>query len=210
MATIALVHGIGGSAATMQPLADLLEHRGHDVRSITLPGHGTAPEDLVDVAWGDWLAAIPAADVLVGQSMGATLALAAAATRAPRLIVAINPPVGDEDALEGLEWRQSRGHEWLDTPEVAPGDESYARLPISALIEMVRGVLTAQLEAVAVPVLLTIGALDDSADPFAIDALAGRIVGPVTRLSLPNSGHVATLGPDLPVLVDTLERLLQQ
>jgi carboxylesterase len=210
MATIALVHGIGGSAATMQPLADLLADRGHDVRSITLPGHGTAPEDLVGVAWADWLAAIPAADVLVGQSMGATLALAAAATRGPRLVVAINPPIGDEDTLEGLEWRQSRGHESLDTPEVAPGDESYARLPISALVEMVRGVLTTRLEAVAVPVLLAIGALDDSADPFAIDALAERIGGPVTRLTLPGSGHVATLGPDLAVLVDTMEQLLQQ
>jgi carboxylesterase len=210
MATIALVHGIGGSAATMRPLAELLTARGHDVRSVTLPGHGTVPEDLAASTWGDWLAAVPAADVLVGQSMGATLVLAAAAQSTPRLVVAINPPIGDEDALEGLEWRQSRGHQWLDTPEMAAGDESYTRLPIRALIEMVRGVLGTGLEAVGVPVLLAVGALDDSADPSAIDALASRIGGPVTRLTLPNSGHVATLGPDLPMLVDALEQLLQQ
>jgi carboxylesterase len=210
MASIALVHGIGGSAATMAPLAALLAARGYDVRSVTLPGHGTAPEDLVGVAWDEWLHAIPAADVLVGQSMGATLALAAAHRGTTRLVVAINPAIGDEDVLEGLEWRQSRGHEWLDTPEVAPGDESYPRLPITALIEMVRGALTVDLEAVAVPVVLAIGALDDSADPMAVDALAARLGGPVTRLTLPASGHVASLGPDLTLLVDTLEQLLQQ
>jgi len=210
MASIALVHGIGGSAATMRPLADLLVGRGHDVRSVTLPGHGTVPEDLTGVVWSEWLAVVPSVDVLVGQSMGATLALAAASPGATRLVVAINPPIGDEDALEGLEWRQSRGHDWLDTPEAAPGDESYTRLPITALIEMVRGVLATRLETVTVPVLLAVGALDDSSDPAAIDALAARIGGPVARLVLPNSGHVATLGPDLPLLVDTLEQLLQQ
>jgi carboxylesterase len=208
--TIALVHGIGGAAATMRPLAELLTARGHDVRSVTLPGHGTVPEDLVGVTWGDWLAAVPAADVLVGQSMGATLALASAIGGAARLVVAVNPLVGDEDVVDGLEWRQSRGHEWLDTPEVAPGDESYTRLPITALIEMVRGALTTDLTAVTVPVLLAVGALDESTDPLTMDALAAQIGGAVTRLMLPNSGHVATLGPDLALLVDALERLLQQ
>jgi carboxylesterase len=206
MATIALVHGIGGSAATMQPLADLLIAAGHEVRSVTLPGHGTVPDDLVGVTWSDWLAAVPEADVLIGQSMGATLALAAAITRVPRLVVAVNPPYGDIDALEGLEWRQSRGHDWIDTPESAPGDASYPCLPITALIEMVRGVLATDLAAVRVPVLLVSGALDESADPSLADVMAATLGGSVTRLTLPNSGHVATLGPDLPLLVEAIAR----
>jgi carboxylesterase len=206
MASIALVHGIGGSAATVQPLADVLAARGHAVRSVTLPGHGTVPDDLVGVTWDDWLAAVPDAEVLIGQSMGATLALAAEATHAPRLVVAINPPYGDVDVLEGLEWRRSRGHEWLATPETTPGDASYQRLPITALIEMMRGVLATDLAAVHVPVLLVTGALDDSADPALIDLIADTLGGPVTRLTLPNSGHVATLGPDLPVLVEAIAR----
>ena len=210
MPTIALVHGIGGSAATMQPLADLLTARGHIVRMVTLPGHGTVPDDLVGVVWSDWLAAVPEADVLVGQSMGATLVLAAATTRHVRAVVAINPPAGDVDVLEGLEWRQSRGHDWLDTPESAPGDASYPRLPITALIEMVRGALAVDLPSVTAPVLLAVGALDESVDPALVDTLADAIGGLVTRLSLPNSAHVATLGPDLPLLADTLERMLQQ
>jgi esterase/lipase len=204
MASIALVHGIGGSASTMQPLAELLVAAGHEVRSVTLPGHGTVADDLVGVVWDDWLAAVPVAEVLIGQSMGATLVLAAAATREPRLVVAINPPYGDVDVLEGLAWRRSRGHEWLDTPETTPGDASYQRLPITALIEMMRGVLATDLAAAQV--LLVSGALDDSADPALIDLIADTLGGPVTRLTLPNSGHVATLGPDLPLLVDAIAR----
>ncbi len=210
MATVAVVHGLGGTGATVQPLADLLAAAGHDVQVVTLPGHGTSPESLVGVGWADWLAAVPTADVLVGQSLGASLALAAAAERGAdlALVVAINPPTADPDALEGLEWRQSRGHEWIDGPELAAGEEGYTRLPIAALIQMVEGVAALDPALVSVPVLLVQGALDDSADPFALDALAGALRGPVHRLLLPASGHVATLGPDLPQLVGAITELL--
>ena len=204
MASVAVIHGLGGTGATVQPLADLLAAAGHDVQVITLPGHGSSAESLVGVGWHDWLAAIPSVEVLVGQSLGASLALAAASGAGVRLVVAINPPLADPDALEGLQWRQSRGHEWIDGPELADGEDGYTRLPVTALIEMVEGVLALDPAHVTVPVLLVRGALDDSADPFALDAFADQLGGPVTTLVLPASGHVATLGPDLPLLVDTI------
>ena len=209
MATIAVIHGLGGTGATVQPLADLLAASGHDVQVVTLPGHGTSPESLVGMRWGDWLAAVPPVEVLVGQSMGATLALTVATSDAGvRLVVAINPPMADPDALEGLQWRQSRGHEWVDGPELGDGEVGYTRLPVTALIEMVEGVLAIDATAVTAPVLLAVGALDDSADPVALDTFAHQLGGPVTRLTLPASGHVATLGPDLPLLVAAIDDLL--
>jgi pimeloyl-ACP methyl ester carboxylesterase len=75
---------------------------------------------------------------------------------------------------------------------------------------MMRGAISLDLTAVEAPVLLVTGALDESADPLLTDAMAEAIGGSVTRLALPNSGHVVTLGPDLPLLVDALERMLQQ
>jgi carboxylesterase len=209
MARIAIIHGLGGTGATVQPLADLLAATGHDVQVVTLPGHGTQPEDLAGVHWRDWLAAVPPAEVLVGQSMGASLALAAAAAHPSevQLVVAINPPLADPDALEGLQWRQSRGHEWVDGPELGDGEVGYTRFPITALIEMVDGVAALQPADVTVPVLLVRGALDDSADPDALDVFAAQLGGPVTRLELPGSGHVATLGPDLPELVAAITEL---
>jgi esterase/lipase len=207
--TIGLVHGLGGTSATMQPLADLLVAAGHRVATVTLPGHGTVPEHLVDVTWHDWLVAVPDADVLVGQSLGAALALAAAAQRSDvRAVVAINAPAPDPDALEGLEWRHSRGHEWMEGPPLAEGEAGYDRLPLTSLVQMVEGVLATDLSAVAVPVLLVTGALDDMVESHSADVLADAIAGPVTRLVLPRSGHVATFGPDLALLVDSITRLL--
>lgn len=209
MAVIGLIHGLGGTAATMAPLADALAAAGHEVHTVTLPGHGTDPEDLVGVGWSDWLAAVPHAEVLIGQSMGATLALTVAAVNHHvRLVVAINPPVADEDALEGLEWRRSRGHDWVDGPDLADGEVGYTRFPITALIEMVEGVHALDLDAVTTPVLLVRGELDDSVDPMSFDVIAENLGGPVVRLALPGSGHVATFGPDIPQLTDAIAELL--
>ena len=210
MATIGLVHGIGGTAATMAPLADALAALGHEVVAVTLPGHGTAPEDLVAITWAEWLAAVPSCDVLVGQSMGASLALAAVGEpgRGVRALVAINPPYADEDSLEGLEWQRSRGHEWADGAPLAEGEAGYERLPLAALEQMVRGVIGTDLGRVTCPVLLVTGALDDSADPSLMDLLAAPITGEVTRLELPNSGHVVTMGPDVPALAAAIDRFL--
>ena len=201
MTTIALVHGLGGTGATMDLLADLLTSAGHSCLTVTLPGHGTTPEDLAGVTWVEWVAAIPDADVLVGQSMGGALALAAASTRPSVLgVVAINTPAPDPDALEGLEWRRSRGHEWIDGPPLAEGEAGYTRLPIDALLKMARGVLDTDLAAVTVPVLLVNSAGDEVVDPTSADTIASALGGPVTLLVLANSGHVATFGPDQDVL----------
>lgn len=224
MARVLLLHGLGGTARTMAPIADGLAARGHEVHSPTLPGHGTEPSALAGVTWHDWLAAAAAAvvvagsaggpgggsggqlaDVIVGQSLGGSLALALAAAGGCRAVVAINPPAPDPDAVEGLEWRLSRGHGMIDGPPLAPGEEGYARLPVSALLEMATGVLATDLAAVTVPVLLITGALDDVADPAAAGTLAAAICGPVIRLVLQHSGHVATLGPEQAALIDAVD-----
>lgn len=207
MTTVGLLHGLGGTAATMTPLAALLERRGIGVMCPTLPGHGGGDDDLRTATWGDWLAAVPHAPVLVGQSMGATLALAAAASRLDvRGVVAINPVLADPDAAEGLEWQVSRGLEWIDTP-LADGEPGHAHVPAQTVLQMVHGALAVPLGEVRVPVVLATGALDDTADPWALDALAAQLGGPVQRLVLPGSGHVATFGPDLALLMEPIERL---
>ncbi len=203
MANVLLLHGLGGTAATMQPLVDGLRALGHTTKAPTLPGHGTVEEDLETVGWSEWLAAAQSlpADVIIGQSMGASLALAVAARGDCRAVVAINPPAPDPDAVDGLEWRQSRGHDRVDGPPLADGEVGYTRLPISALLEMTNGVVATDLGAVTCPVLLVTSALDDVVDPAGADLVAAALSGPVTRLTLAKSGHVATLGPDIDQLL---------
>ena len=150
------------------------------------------------VGWADWSAAAAQwpADVVVGQSMGGALALALAAQGRCRAVVAINPPAPDPDAAEGLEWRQSVGHDWVDGPPLADGEDGFDRLPIGALLEMATGTLGTDLAAVDVPLLLVTSAHDDVVDPGSADVIAAAVSGAVTRLILEHSGHVASLGPD--------------
>lgn len=212
MARLVLVHGLGGTGATMGPLADDLRALGHVVVAPTLPGHGTTPEDLVGRTWAQWLAAVRAAvadggaDVVVGQSMGAVLALAAAEDLAG--VVAINPPAADPDALDGLEWHRSRGHDWIDGPPLADGEVGYTTFPINALIEMVAGTLATDLAAVTVPVLLVTSALDEVVDPASADTVAVSLGGAVQRVVLSNSGHVAVLGPERAAITRAIDEFV--
>lgn len=211
MTSVALLHGLGGTAATMAPLADVLSRHGVSTTSLTLPGHGGTEHDLASATWQQWMAAVPEADVLVGQSMGATLALAAAAARgaAVRGVVAINPALADPDAVEGLEWQQARGLEWLDAPDDDDSGTSVThRLPVAAVLQMAHGALALDPATVTVPVVLAIGALDDTTDPWTLDDFSSRLAGEVHRLVLPGSGHVATSGPDLHLLVEPIRRLV--
>ena len=194
----------------MRPLVEGLQAAGHTVQAPTLPGHGTVAEALETVGWAEWIAAAHEwpADVIIGQSMGASLALALAAQGGCRAVVAINPPVPGPDAVEGLEWRQSRGHDWVDGPPLAHGEVGYARLPTVALLAMTNGVLASDLGLVRCPVLLVTGALDEVVDPAGADLIASALGGPVTRVTLRNSGHVATLGPDLQELLATVAEFI--
>ena len=197
MARVLCLHGLGGTGATMWPLVAHLGSLGHQVFAPTLPGHGSRPEDLLDVGWDDWRDAASQwpADVVVGQSMGGSLALAVAAVGSCRGVVAINPVPPDADALDGLEWRRSRGQEWVDDVPVFPGEVAYDRLPITALAAMAAGVLTIDLAAVVQPVLLVSSADDEVVDPASAATIAVALGGSARRLVLPRGGHTATLGP---------------
>jgi esterase/lipase len=116
MTRVLCLHGLGGTGATMWPVVAACIDAGCTVLAPTLPGHGGDPADLLGATWDDWMEAARSwqADVVVGQSMGAALALQLAAERRCRGIVCINPIAPSPDALEGLEWRKSRGQTWID------------------------------------------------------------------------------------------------
>lgn len=211
MARVLCLHGLGGTGATMWPLVATLSGLGHTVLAPTLPGHGTGPDDLVGVMWDDWLAAARAwpADVVVGQSLGGGLALALAAEGAVRAAVAINMPAPDPDALDALEWRRSRGHEWIEVAPSEIGEIAYARIPLSALAALHEGLLALDLAAVRVPALLVTSALDEMVDPASADVVAAALGGPVSRVTLARGGHVASLDVDRDALADAVVAFLQ-
>jgi esterase/lipase len=154
------------------------------------------------VTWGDWLEAAREweADVVVGQSMGASLALRLAIEKRCSAIVCINPVAADPDAMEGLEWRQSRGQSWIEVGPSTVGEIAYERLPIEAVIAMTEGVASIDLTAVDRPVLLVTSANDDTVDPASAEVIAAALTSDLRRVRLRKSGHVATLDQDRDVL----------
>jgi carboxylesterase len=202
MTRVLCLHGLGGTGATMWPIVAACIDAGFTTLAPTLPGHGTDPQDLIGVSWDEWVDAARAweADAVVGQSMGGNLALQMAAEQRCAAVVCINPVMADPDALEGLEWRKSRGQDWVDVGESTVGEIAYERLPIEAVIEMTNGVASIDLASVDRPVLVVTSANDDVVDPSASDAIAAALSGDVRRLRLRHSGHVATLDCERDVL----------
>jgi carboxylesterase len=202
MARVLLLHGLGGTGATMWPLVGHLAAAHHTAFAPTLPGHGSSPDDLVGLEFDDWVEAAREwdTDVVVGQSMGAAVALALAAEDRVRGVVVINPLSPDPDAVDGLEWRSSRGHTSIEVGPSSVGEVAYETLPLDALLAMHRGVLGLDLSAVAVPVLVVTSADDDVVDPAHSDVVAGAVGGDVSRLVLRRGGHVASLDADRDVL----------
>lgn len=213
MARVLCLHGLGGTGATMWPLVGHLSSAHHTAFAPTLPGHGSSPDDLVAVEWGDWLDAAREwdADVVVGQSMGAALALALAAEGRVRAAVLINPLAPDPDAVDGIEWMISRGHAPVEVGPSGVGEVAYEVMPLEALLAMHTGLLSIELAAVGVPVLVVTSANDEVVDPSSSDVVAAALSAPVERLLLSNSGHVASLDVDRDVLaravVEFVERI---
>ncbi|MCB0998831.1 MAG: alpha/beta fold hydrolase [Acidimicrobiales bacterium] len=216
MARVLCLHGLGGTGATMWPIVGHLASAHHDAFAPTLPGHGSSSDDLVDVGFAAWLDAARdwPADVVVGQSMGAALALALAAEGRVRGVVAINPLAPDPDAVDGLEWRRSRGHERIEVGPSSVGEIAYEELPLGALLAMHHGLLELDLTTVRVPLLVATSANDDVVDPASSDVIAAAVDGPVERLALPRSGHVASLDVDRDLLgraiVDFVARMMRR
>jgi esterase/lipase len=96
-----LLHGFGGTPAEMRPLGRALHEAGWTVKAPLLPGFGREIDTLGDRRFEDWLsAARQALDnlcqdhdpvLLVGYSMGASLATLAASEGTVRGLVLISP-----------------------------------------------------------------------------------------------------------------------
>lgn len=80
-----LIHGFTSTPAVMYPLAQVLKKEGYTVKAVLLSGHGTKPEDLLDVSYMNWYDDVEKAYeellyeceevIVIGHSMGGLLAL---------------------------------------------------------------------------------------------------------------------------------------
>jgi carboxylesterase len=212
-----VLHGFTGSPVSMRPLAEALADAGLAVELPRLPGHGTDPSDLALTTWDDWLAEAeralaalqartPDGRVLVaGLSMGGGLTLALAEVH-PELagIICINAPAqAPPELAEGLQQMLEGGVDVIDSigGDIADPDAdeaSYDATPLRPLLTMVEAgaAVREQLGDIRCPALLITSRQDHVVTPTDSDVIAESVGGPVERLWLEKSFHVATLDYD--------------
>jgi carboxylesterase len=211
-----VLHGFTGNPSSMRGVAEALAAAGFAVELPLLPGHGTSVEDLITTGFSDWaataeavyleLAGRTASRVVVGLSMGATLA-AWVTARNPAIagLVAVNgmfePPA--PAFLELLRTTVAQGSDRIPgigsdiaLPGVAEG--AYDSTPIEPLISLMEATteLHGRLAAIRCPVLILTSPQDHVVPPSSSDVLAAGVAGPVERVVLERSYHVATLDFD--------------
>jgi carboxylesterase len=213
-----VLHGFTGNPNSMRGVAEALAAAGFAVELPRLPGHGTDIEDLLDTTFADWSAAAEAAlarlrdrlgdggrVVVAGLSMGGLLSVWLA-TRHEDLagiacINAVVEPAGpmgelvDEAIAAGTEVFPGIGSDIAD-PDSA--ETSYPGTPLRALRTLLTAVdeLQPDLGRITCPVLVLNSPEDHVVPPSNSDHLARSVAGPVERVTLERSYHVATLDFD--------------
>lgn len=209
-----VLHGFTGSPQSMKPLARALAAAGFTVELPLLPGHGTAVEEMATTSWSDWSAAVERAYdelagrcdrvVVCGLSMGGTLAVWLA-TRHPEIagLVLVNPAIDGTAPTFASAAAYARE---VGADVVLPGvgsdiaregvvESAYNAAPAGCLVSLADALdeLAPRLADVRCPTLLCTSVNDHVVDPRSSDVLAAHVSGPVERVSLERSFHVATL-----------------
>jgi len=213
-----VLHGFTGNPQSMRPLAQALADSGFTVSLPLLPGHGTAVEDMIPTRWSDYASAAEAAyaDIasrceevaIVALSMGGTLACLLAENHSEiRGLALVNPFVDPpaESYRDLLRQLIDTGHELApgvgsDIAKEGSAELAYPQSPLRAALSLFEGIdgVNERLGEISCPVLLFSSRADHVVPSSSGDVLAAAASGPVERVWLERSYHVATLDHDAP------------
>ncbi|MBW3576515.1 MAG: alpha/beta fold hydrolase [Actinobacteria bacterium] len=237
---VAVIHGFTGNPMATRPLGEAIAEAGYTVEVPRLPGHGTHWRDLARLRYPnlrrgaertfDDLADRCGKVVLVGFSLGGTIALDIAARRcrsgrSERLagVATINAQILDRpDPLAKLGGVLQYVFPVVPAPLVGltrndiakGGDErAYSLVPAKAgySVQSALRRVRAGLADVTVPVLVAGSLQDHVVDPRNADGVVQRLgAGDVTRIELERSYHVATLDYDAELLADAIVSFVER
>ncbi len=210
---VLVLHGFTGNPSSMRPIADLAAAEGFTVELPRLPGHGTSVEDIMTTTWSDWAATAEAAYddlasrcervAIVGLSMGGALTAYLAELRdSIARCVFINPVVKPPPAemLEGLEALLAAGLDRIDSigsdiKKEGGLESSYDATPLVPAKSLFDGLVKVyeNLHLINAPSLLLSSREDHVVTSDNGDDLVSMVSGPIERVWLEDSYHVATL-----------------
>lgn len=219
-----VLHGFTGNPGSMRGVAEALAAAGFHVEMPLLPGHGTVIDDMLPTRWADWSAAADAAYariaaraakvVVVGLSMGGSLTLRVGADHPEAAgLVCINPatqPLAPE-MLGALRDMVAGGTEVMpgigsDIADPDAHESAYEGTPLRPLLSFMDdglAPLVAEYPRMRQPLLLLTSSQDHVVAPSDSDALAAAYGGPVERLALERSYHVATQDYDKELIFES-------
>lgn len=224
-----VLHGFSGCPHSMRGVAEALAGVGFTVELPRLPGHGTSVDDMLTTSWADWSAHVEATYqdlaarcekvVVTGLSMGGTLTLWLAA-RHPE-IVGIAPINGAAEAMP--EMAELIGG-MIEAGEITmPGiggdiakegveEMAYDLVPLQGFVGLGQAVdeLQPKLGSITMPALIINSVNDHVVAPSSSDHIAASLGGPVERLVLEDSYHVATLDHDADRINDAVVAFAQR
>jgi carboxylesterase len=211
-----VLHGFTGCPQSMRGLAEAFAGAGFAVELPRLPGHGTSLDDMLETRWSDWsghaevayneLAGRCDKVVVAGLSMGGTLT-AWITERYPEVAgaVFVNPAIEPpaESFREMLRGVLESGTSVIPAVgnDIADPDQTelaYDGTPVPCLLSLCDAddEIAAALGTIECPVLLMNSPQDHVVPPSSSDILAAGVSGPVERVTLERSYHVATLDYD--------------
>ena len=226
-----VIHGLTSNPDSMRGIAKALAAAGFHVELPLLPGHGTVMEDLIPIRWSDWAATVEAAYqtlaarvekvVVVGLSLGGALTLRVGADH-PEVagLVCVNPVAEPQapEVIEMLQGMADAGTEALpgvrgDIADPDATESGYDGTPLRGLLSLlVDGVAQTaeQYAKMRIPMLLLNSPQDHVVEPKQSEFLVSRYGGPIERISLERSFHVATLDYDKDVIIDATVAFAQR
>ena len=213
---VLVLHGFTGCPQSMRGLARAFAAGGFAVELPLLPGHGTTVDDMLTTTWTDWsgcaelvyneLAVRCEKVVVAGLSMGGSLAVWLAAHH-PEIagVVAINaaidPPA--ESFRQAMRQLLADGHTTMpavgnDVADPGVTELAYDAAPIRPLLSLCDAddEIYPKLGDIHCPVLVMNSPQDHVVPPVSSEILAGGVSGPVERVTLERSYHVATIDYD--------------
>ena len=219
---VLVCHGFTGSPQSMRPLAEALAAAGFTVELPLWPGHGTTIEDMLETRWSDWSAAAEASYqdlagrcekvVVAGLSMGGTLTawLASRHTElAGAIFVNAATQPGADEMIEMIRQLgeqgptfQGIGNDVADPDVTELAYEGTPVAPLVSLMEAVRDDVAPNLGNISCPVLIFSAPQDHVVEPAQSDFLASSVSGPVERVTLERSYHVATIDYDKDLIAE--------
>jgi carboxylesterase len=212
---VLVLHGFTGNPQSMRGLAAAFAAAGFAVDLPLLPGHGTSVDDMLTTDWSDWSAAAEDAYealaarvdevVVAGLSMGGSLS-AWLASRHPEVagIVCINPALSvPSEIVTALTDMVAGGVDRIpaiggDVADPDGREKAYDATPLAPLLSLAAAAeaFRGDLPKVECPVLVMTSPQDHVVEPNNSDLLAEGVSGPVERVTLERSYHVATLDYD--------------